>query len=250
MPYANISTGHLSYEETGQGPALVCLHSGWGRTVMPFDDAAAVLGKSYRMIFPDRRGYGRSTPLDDLPSGYHADAAVDLGQFLDVLGIEHAILWGHSDGAITSALFAAAHPDRVGALVLEAIHFQRAKSQAFFRKYADDPGALPEQTIEHLRADHGERWRPVIEMHSRVWLSFDSIGGDFYDGKLETIEAPTLLLFGEKDPHTAPAEVAELASHLRRATLAPVPEGGHSPHSEPRTAHFCSERVLRFLSEL
>jgi pimeloyl-ACP methyl ester carboxylesterase len=27
----------------------------------------AVLGSSYRMIFPDRRGYGRSTPLDLLP---------------------------------------------------------------------------------------------------------------------------------------------------------------------------------------
>ena len=84
-------------------------------------------------------------------------------------------------------------------------------------------------------------------MHSRVWLSFHAIGGDLYEGALETIRCPVMLLYGEGDPHTAPSEVAELARHLAHATLQPVPEGGHSPHSEPATARFCSERVLKFL---
>jgi pimeloyl-ACP methyl ester carboxylesterase len=249
MPFAEIPGARLWYEETGQGVPLVCLHSGWGRRVMPFDDAAEVLGAAHRLIFPDRRGYGRSTPLDALPVQYHHDAAIDLGHFLDAIAIDKAVLWGHSDGAITAALFAAERPERVTALVTEAIHFHLAKSRGFFERYAADPGALPPQTIERLRADHGERWRSVVAMHSRVWLAFHQIGGDFYEGRLEHIVCPVLLLYGEDDPHTPPSEVAELARHLRRATLQPIPEGGHSPHSEPTTARFCSERVRGFLAQ-
>lgn len=249
MPFLQVLGARLWYEEQGAGRPLVCLHSGWGRLAMPFDDAASVLGESYRLIFPDRRGYGRSTPLDLLPVSYHRDAAVDLDHFLAGLGLEAPILWGHSDGAITAALFAAANPPRVAALVVEAIHFHRAKSREFFAKYAGDPDALPEHVIERLRADHGERWRTVIAMHSRVWLEFHALGGDFYAGALETIRCPTLVLYGEGDPHTPPSEVAELASHLRHPILAPVAGGGHSPHSEPKTARFCSQRVLSFLRE-
>src|SRR5262249_35580114 len=198
----------------------------------PLEEEANGLGPSPGLIFPDRRGYGRSTPVDELPIEYHHDAAVDLGHFLDAVARERVALWGHSDGAITAALFAAEHPERVSALVLEAIHFRRAKSREFFARFAADPGALPPPTIARLRADHGERWRGVVAMHSRAWLAFHQIGGDFYEGRLERIACPALLLFGEGDPHTPPSEVAELARHLRHATLQPIPEGGHSPHSE------------------
>src|SRR5205809_6776991 len=105
---------------------------------MPFDDAVEVLGASYRMIFPDRRGYGRSSPLDDLPIRYHDDGMVELEHVLDALAIERAILWGHSDGAIIAALFAGRHPERVSALVLEAIHFYRAKPKDFIPRFAAD----------------------------------------------------------------------------------------------------------------
>lgn len=249
MPLVEIPGAEIWYEEIGAGPPLLCLHSGWGRAAMPFDDAVEVLSGSYRMIFPDRRGYGRSTALDSFPVSYHRDAAVDLGRFLDGLGIEAAILWGHSDGAVSAALFAAGHPARVRALVLEAIHFHRAKSKAFFARYAADPEALPPHVIERLSADHGARWRTVIAMHSRVWLDFHALGGDFYDGALEAIRAPTLVLHGAEDPHTPPGEIAELARRLPRAAFELVAEGGHSPHSEPKTARFCSERVRRFFRQ-
>jgi pimeloyl-ACP methyl ester carboxylesterase len=250
VPFVELPDARIWFEETGQGPALVCLHSGWGRGVMPFDDAVAVLGSSYRMIFPDRRGYGRSTPLEKLPLAYHDDGVAELRDVLDAIRVERAIFWGHSDGAIIAALFAARYPGRVSALVLESIHFYRAKSKDFFAKLAGDPDSLSPGRIARLRADHGEaRWRTVVAMHSRAWLAFHAIGGDFYSGRLEAIRAPALVLYGEEDPHTPSRESEALASHLRHATLAPVAEGGHSPHSEPKTARFCSERVLRFLHE-
>ncbi len=250
MPAVEVPGARLWYEEVGAGKALVCLHSGWGRAAMPFDDAAAVLSGRYRMIFPDRRGYGRSSAVDHLPPSYHRDAMADLERFLDALRLDSAILWGHSDGAIIAALLASARPARVEALVVEAIHFHRAKSRSFFEGLARDPSKLPAHVREKLAADHGEdRWQTVVSMHSRAWLDFHRIGGVFYDGALEAIRCPTLVLYGPGDPHTPPAEVAELARHLRRAEVEEAQGGGHSPHSESKTARFCSERVARFLRD-
>jgi pimeloyl-ACP methyl ester carboxylesterase len=86
-------------------------------------------------------------------------------------------------------------------------------------------------------------------MHSRAWLGFHQIGGDFYEGALEKIRCPTLVFYGPADPHTPPAEVMEIGRRLRRAELEEVEGGGHSPHSETKTARFCSERVARFLQQ-
>lgn len=237
----------FAIEEVGHGEPLVCLHSGWGRRIMPFDAAVERLSTSHRLIFPDRRGYGRSTPLDRLPSDFHAEAAVDLGAILDVLELEQPILWGHSDGAVIAALYAATNPARARALVLESIHFRRAKSRDFFARYVAEPESLPESARERLLADHGERWPAVIRMHSQVWLDFHQQGGDFYGDRLSRIDAPTLVVHGEADPHTPVTEIEEVARRIRGAELAVIPGGGHSPHSEPEVAAATVERVAAFL---
>jgi pimeloyl-ACP methyl ester carboxylesterase len=237
----------MAYEEVGRGRTLVCLHSGWGEKAMPFDDAREVLASRYRLVFPDRFGYGRSDPLEWLDVDYHARAAEDLVELLDRLGVGAAILWGHSDGAVSAALVAADHPERVGALVLEAAHFHRAKSLEFFETYARDPERLPEHVKERLVGDHGARWRDVVRLHSEVWIAFHEIGRDFYEGRLERIACPALVLHGAKDPHTPVVEVEEIARRIRGADLQVLPDGGHSPHSEPATARTCSLRVAEFL---
>jgi pimeloyl-ACP methyl ester carboxylesterase len=235
-------------EEVGEGPPLVCLHSGWGRAVMPFDDAITRLAPRYRIIFPDRRGYGRSTPLDRLPLDFHERAAHDLDAILESLAIDRPILWGHSDGAVISALWASRRRPR--ALVLESIHYHRAKSREFFARYAGDPESLPTATRERLAADHGERWPTVVRMHSQVWLDFHDVGGDFYGERLAAIRAPTLVVHGESDPHTPVDEVEEVARRIPGADLFVVRGGGHSPHSEPAVAATVTDRVSDFLDRL
>jgi pimeloyl-ACP methyl ester carboxylesterase len=250
MTYVEVEGATIWVEDVGSGPPLVCLHSGWGRAVMPFDAAAARLGGSHRMLFPDRRGYGRSTPLDRLTIDFHAEAARDLAAVLDFLEIERPILWGHSDGAVIAALYAADHVEAPRALVLEAIHFRRAKSRAFFERYAREPESLPEAVRERLAADHGDRWPTVVRMHSRVWLDFHELGGDFYGDRLAAIRAPTLMVHGEADPHTPVEEVEEVARRISRNDLFVVTGGGHSPHSEPEVAEAVASRVERFLDGL
>jgi pimeloyl-ACP methyl ester carboxylesterase len=231
MTYVEVEGATIWVEEVGSGPPLVCLHSGWGRAVMPFDAAVARLGGSHRMLFPDRRGYGRSTPLERLSIDFHAEAARDLA-------------------AVIEFLFAAERPESPRALVLESIHFWRAKSRAFFERYAREPESLPDAVRERLAADHGERWPDVVRMHSRVWLDFQELGGDFYGGRLAAIRAPTLIVHGEADPHTPVEEVEEVARRIARNDLFVVAGGGHSPHSEATVADAVVGRVERFLDGL
>jgi pimeloyl-ACP methyl ester carboxylesterase len=68
------------------------------------------------LIAPDLRGRGRSSELPP-PFGMEAYTR-DMLAVLDRLGLDRAVLVGHSLGAYAVARFAADHPDRVRAAVL------------------------------------------------------------------------------------------------------------------------------------
>jgi pimeloyl-ACP methyl ester carboxylesterase len=74
------------------------------------------LGSAYRLTTPDQRGHGASErrPRDVSRAALVADVI----SLLDQLGTEQAVLVGQSLGGRTAMLTAAAHPDRVCALVL------------------------------------------------------------------------------------------------------------------------------------
>jgi haloalkane dehalogenase len=93
----------IYYREAGAGIPLVFLHGGWGYEVYPFDRAIEALRGRFRILIPDRSGYGRSTPLTKLPADFHRRAAIEMARFLDALKIERAVLWGHSDGAVIAS---------------------------------------------------------------------------------------------------------------------------------------------------
>src|SRR5262249_12818508 len=140
----------IFYRESGAGFPLVFLHGGWGYDTYPFDAMAEVLSDRFRILIPDRTGYGQSTPIEAMPADFHSRAAVETARFLDALGIERAILWGHSDGAVIAALLGLSAPARCHALILEAFHLTRNKASSvdFFRRMIEDPNQLGERTRE------------------------------------------------------------------------------------------------------
>ena len=123
MPYSSLQSSPLVprtspvkiyYRDEGKGLPLLFLHGGWGYGIYPFNRQIGALRDEYRMIIPDRGGYGRSTRiLQDLPSDFHYRAATETLIFLDSLDIERAFLWGHSDGAVIAAIIGFTAPDRV-----------------------------------------------------------------------------------------------------------------------------------------
>ncbi len=116
-----ISPVTIHYREFGRGKPLVILHGGWGYGIYPFDQQIAAFENQFRILIPDRSGYGRSTRVTgEMPLDFHRRAALETFSFLDALGIENAILWGHSDGAVIAAMMGLAAPERCSSAVLEA----------------------------------------------------------------------------------------------------------------------------------
>jgi len=106
-----------------------------------------LLAAGYAVVAPDLPGHGRSAPL--LPEEYAVPALAErIHQLADHLGWTRFVLVGHSWGGAISCHLAAAHPDRVRALVLvDSGHLD----------YADVPGADLDATVDELVARGEDR---------------------------------------------------------------------------------------------
>lgn len=120
------------------------------------------------LVAPDLRGRGRSSELPG-PSGLeqHAD---DLAAVLDHLGVDSAVVVGHSMGGLVSVVLADRHPDRVQRLVLVdgglPLH--------------PLPGMTPEQTMEATLGPATARLRmtfPTRAAYQDFWAAHPAFAG-------------------------------------------------------------------------
>ena len=113
-----VDGGRLSIFRFGplvEKPVVVAVHGITGNS-HAWTPVARALGDRVAMVAPDLRGRGRS---NNLPAPYGIDVHVrDVLAVLDALGLDRAVLVGHSLGAYIVAQLGVSHPDRVQALVL------------------------------------------------------------------------------------------------------------------------------------
>ena len=101
---------NIAFTRSGQGPTVVLLH-GTSASHAVWQPIVDSLSATAHVVSLDQRGHGRS----DKPStGYRGvDFAHDVITVLDFLGIDQAIVAGHSLGARNAWMAAALFPDRV-----------------------------------------------------------------------------------------------------------------------------------------
>ena len=221
-----------------------CSAYGWRRNLGPI--AAA----GYRALAPDLRGHGWSDkPLDDA-SRYGAVAlAAQLADVLDAMGTRRALVVGHSMGAAVSLRLAAAHPDRVAALVLAApVGFGGVSRTWWLRLVTPtvvEPllGTVVTRPLFALglrmgygrlgnptERDIDEYWAPTadpafLRALRRVAHAFDWAVGP--QEAYARVQCPVHCLFGERDDlirlRTARAGMARLP----RVRAETVPDAGH-----------------------
>jgi pimeloyl-ACP methyl ester carboxylesterase len=257
-PHApDLSPVTIFYREYGQGKPLVFLHGGWGYGVYPFERQIEALESEYRILIPDRSGYGHSTRVaGEMPLDFHRRAAAETLAFLDALGIERAVLWGHSDGSVISAMTGLSAPERCERLILEAFHLLRRKpgSRSFFERFAAHPEDLGEETKRMLADDHGEaQWPTALRRNCGVWFRIaDAVkraDEDLYDGQLGELRVPTLFLHGSLDPRTERGEMEKVRETVPHAKMKFVGNGKHSPHSEQDAFEECNRIAKEFLHD-
>ena len=168
----------IAFRVRGSGPAVVLLH-GTSANHAVWEPVGDALADRATVIALDQRGHGRSGK----PAvGYDADDfAADAITVLDALGIERAVIAGHSLGGRNAWVAAARHPDRVsGAVVVDYTPYVSSavldeldeRVAAGFRSFADR-----DAVERYLRARYTRILPDAVARRARWGYTTDATGG-------------------------------------------------------------------------
>lgn len=115
--YTSYDGSLLSFRTAGEGPPLICLPGGPGMDVQYLGNLGG-LDRRRTLILADQRAAGRSATPSDHSRCAFTEQARDLEALRLHLGQERIDLLAHSAATLTAQEYAAAHPDRIGKLIL------------------------------------------------------------------------------------------------------------------------------------
>jgi 3-oxoadipate enol-lactonase len=192
MGEARVGDIRMHYEEAGAGPPLVLVH-GLGACADDWEFQIPFFARSYRVIVPELRGFGRTERGQGALS--IARFADDLWNLLGQLGVRQAVLIGHSMGGAVSMQLALDHPGFVTHLVLanSVPTFQpRSLRQQIsaVRMYPEpDQQALRERVIARSRYNTTANYTAALQALTR-WSVLD---------RLRELTMPSIVLASEHD---------------------------------------------------
>ena len=214
----------LHYDIHGEGEPLLWLHGGLGLGAdwkYIFTEPPA----GYRLIAPDLRGHGRSTGTS--PTYSFKQSALDAFALLDHLKIDRVKVIGLSGGGITALHMAINQPARVEAMVvISAPAAFPEQARAIQRVYSE--AMLSEAERGRMRKRH-QRDGQLELLFAQARAFADGDDPNFTPEQLATIDADTLIVFGDRDPLYPVSIAFELKEAIRRSWLWVVPNGGHGP---------------------
>lgn len=264
--------------DTGSGAPLVFVHGtvgpgGWASLVHEFPGR--------RCIVLERPGWGLSSPIDYAQHEYKGVAADVLAQALDALGLGRVDVVGGSIGNVWALALAARHPSLVDKVVLlgGSPLVPESPVPGFIRMLSSPLGALlvrvgnsPERVRSILRANgHGASledgripqefvdWRVAVGRdtssmrNERAMVKTVVRGRTFHpgltfdDAALAAIEAPTLYVYGDKDPVGSVDLWGRVAGALPVGEFHLVPGAGHMPWFDDASG--VAGEIRRFLEQ-
>ncbi|GAA3742937.1 pimeloyl-ACP methyl ester carboxylesterase [Spinactinospora alkalitolerans] len=224
------SGGTVSWLAAGPGPPVVCVHGAGvsSRLLMPLVSAMEGVRETWTV---DLAGFGRSTGDQDAVSvGLLADALLD---WIDARGLRRPCLLGMSFGCqvVVEAVLrrrsppgpgAAREPERPLVLIGPTLDpHARSPMGMLLRWLRNSPGERPRMVLPTLAdyRDAGTR---------RMFAAFAASMHDRVEDRLPHVDAPTLVVRGERD-RMAPQDWAEEVTRLLpRGRLRVVPGSAHT----------------------
>lgn len=214
-------------------PTVVLVHGGpgvWDHSY--FKPDFAPLAEQVQVVYLDLRGHGRSAWRDEARWTFEA-CADDIRGFLDALGIERPIVFGHSMGGPIVLLYGARHPGHAAGLIVQSgfARFDIPRLVDGFRRVAsDDVAAIAERSFsgEEVTEDESVQVSAAFGPHlpdqeqrarPRKHLELNAPGmelvrrTDIVD-ELKRISSPTLVAVGELDPVTPVGAAKEIVDGL------------------------------------
>lgn len=248
MPKIKTNNIELYYEIHGAGQPLVLI-SGLGYPLWQWHKMVPFLAEHFQVITFDNRGVGQS----DKPAGpYTAQMlAADTAGLLDALGIEKAIIAGHSMGGFVAQAMALDFPQKVAKLILCSTNFggphhvpvtpeamkvltdvtsdalARFKNGLAVSTAPDWSEKNPEMIEEWIQ------WRVANPIDPAPYQAQMAIGFGLmpeaaaFENKLPRLNIPTLILFGAHDKVVPPENASLLAEKISGSKVVILPNAGH-----------------------
>ncbi len=214
-------------------PTLVFLHEGLGSIGLWRDFPQAIADRTgFGALVYSRYGNGRSQSLS-APRDVrymHDEASIALPELLDRFEIERALLVGHSDGASIALIYAAEHPRRVSAVVVEAPHV--FVEELSVRSIAEIGQRYRNGDLRERMARHHDDVDATFFGWNDIWLHPDFLAWNI-EPLLTRIEAPVLCIQGAQDEYGTLAQVEAIARDVKGPVDRVILDRcGHSPHRE------------------
>jgi pimeloyl-ACP methyl ester carboxylesterase len=275
--------GPVEYTEAGSGPPILYFHGTGVTGDVMLSVESPLVDAGFRLIVPNRPGYGR-TPLGQHHSA--ADCANLAAALLDLLGISEVAVMGSSGGAAFATSFAIRHSDRTHALVLLCPQLHRWDDKRWLPKASR--WTLPFLTRRRLRSlllgayrfqlrrmtaaqflkmEAGERYvdvanDPALQTLSKATLTamhhavhspgFDNDFAVFTREEIigtgDVLQPPTLVLHDALDPIAPVEHVDWFVAHFPQCRRVTLHVAGHLVWAGP-DARLMHETRVRFLRE-
>ena len=264
MPTISIGSVSLDVLDEGRGEPLLLVH-GFPLDHMMWRGQVSELSQGFRVLAPDLRGFGGSSPLAvDEAVLTMAQFADDLAALLKSLQVREPVNFcGLSMGGYVAFQFAVRYPERLRRLILcdtkaaadtkeaaENRHKLAAKVLAKGSQVAAEamlPKLFSKRAIESP-APCVEETRQTI-LRTRPQTIAAALRGmaerEDFTPKLGAIRVPTLVVCGAEDVITPSAEMRTIAAAVPGAEYCEVSAAGHmSPLEDPRTVNQALRKFL------
>lgn len=215
----------ISYKIAGAGPPLLLLH-GFSGSASWWESMIAELAGTYTLVIPDLPGHGSSTG-GNVPYVYQ-DVAGQLFRLLDHAGIERTHAVGYSAGGILLLHMALLEPERITAMaVVSAVHRATESIRTSLRhwpSFEETPATVKEYWLQIHPGGEPQVRRLISALRD---LADTSNNMALLPADLSGIEAPTLIIAGDRDALAPLSLVAEMHEAIPTSAVWVVPQHGH-----------------------
>jgi len=262
MPVAQVGDLRLNYALRGSGPPLLLVHG------FPLDHSMwrgqlEALSATHRVIAPDLRGFGASSVTAGTVT--MAQFADDLAGLLDELSIAQPVVFcGLSMGGYVAWQFALRHRAKLAKLILcdtraiaDTPEAAAGRSKTAEKVLAEGATVVAEAMLPKLFAPPtAERNPAIIAATKEVMLKTSPSGiaaalrgmaeRPDVSGRLADFDVPALVLCGQHDAISPPAEMRGFASQMPNARYVEIADAGHmAPLEQPAAVHVALTEFLR-----
>lgn len=234
--YVDVNSMKMYYEVSGEGDPLIVLH-GAHMDIMSMGRIVPMLAETHKVFALEFQGHGHTEDIDR-PITYE-NLADDVADFMDVVGLEKADVFGYSMGAQVGLQLAIRNPEKINKLIFVSGAYDLEGWQPAYSAFI--PQMTPEMFLampffaeKHKQSSNPEAY--ITFLKKMIALEHEPMSLEEDVKKLKT---PMLIIAGDADVATLEHTVAmfrllgggvmgDMGNPLPESRLAILPATSHT----------------------